>query len=80
MSKLINEGLLAFKKPPNVDLEIIEGAITSLIERGLESQGADRIQIDFVGLANAIAEAKNWSKSKDKTAKVNVSSKKNLPP
>ena len=80
MSKLINEGLLAFKKPPNVDLEIIEGAITSLTERGLESQGADIIQIDFVGLANAIAEAKNWSKSKDRTTKVNVSSRKNLPP
>jgi len=76
LSKLINEGLLAFKKPPNVDLEIIEGAISSLIERGLESQGADRIQIDFIGLANAIAEAKNWSKRKDKTAKANVSSKK----
>ena len=80
MSKLINEGLLAFKKPPNVEFDIIDGAITSLILRGLESQGADRIPIDFVGLANAIVEAKSWSKGKDKTIKGNVLSKKSIPP
>jgi hypothetical protein len=60
LCKIIDEGLLNFKKPPNVDLDIVEGAITNLIEVGLETQGTDRIDVNFIQLAIAIKQAKDW--------------------
>ena len=35
--KMINEGIFAFKKPPNVDLDVINGHIEWLIGLGLQS-------------------------------------------